>query len=262
MAAVTPLDPPTRLVELPSGPVAIRDSGQGPALLCLHGLPGSSWDFRYIAGAAGDRLRVIRVDRPGFGDTPLATGPGELGEDFVDVCVALLDALGLERAAWMGHSIGGPACIRAAARVPERVSALALVCSPGLTEHVGFRRSRIRAVGRAMRRPWLARLLRPLLIPSFEAQGFKRVTEDQARRALYCASRLDFDGVAQDVAQVRCPSLLTWTADDPLVEPAIGEALSARLPGGPRLVWSDGGHNPQKPYATEIVDALIEMMPA
>lgn len=258
---MTPADPPVTLLELPGGPVAVRDSGQGPALLCLHGLPGSSWDFRWVAGAAGERLRVIRVDRPGFGDSPVESGPGETVADYAALALGVLDHLGLKQAAVMGHSLGGPVALHLAAHHPERVSALALICSPGRVPHQGYRRGRIRAFGGALRRPLLRRALRPLLLPAFRAQGFTRVTEAEALRTLYCASLLDFDAVTEDARRVRAPSLIASTEDDPLIEPAIADGLGELLPPGPRLRWPDGAHNPQKPHAVEIVEALLGILP-
>jgi pimeloyl-ACP methyl ester carboxylesterase len=70
--------------------------------------------------------RVIRCDLPGFGDAALPPGPYSC----VDDVLALLDALGVDRAAVVGNSLGGRVAVDVCLAAPERVSALVLV-APG-----------------------------------------------------------------------------------------------------------------------------------
>jgi 3-oxoadipate enol-lactonase len=70
-------------------------------------------------------LRPVRCDFRGFGDSPVPAGPGNEAEDVV----ALLDALGLDSWALVGASHGGRVALEIAARWPERVTRLALVCA-------------------------------------------------------------------------------------------------------------------------------------
>jgi pimeloyl-ACP methyl ester carboxylesterase len=93
-------------------------------LLCRFDVEPCAADF----AAAG--LRVISPDRPGVGRSDRA--PGHSTADWADDARQLLDALGLERVAVTGWSLGGQYAAAVAARLPERVSALALVaaCPP------------------------------------------------------------------------------------------------------------------------------------
>ncbi|KGN42574.1 alpha/beta hydrolase [Knoellia aerolata DSM 18566] len=68
--------------------------------------------------------RVVRPDLRGFGDTPL---PGEAYADADDVA-QLLDALGVTAATVVGASFGGRVALELAARHPDRVHSLVLVC--------------------------------------------------------------------------------------------------------------------------------------
>src|SRR5512140_2568419 len=98
-----PSDPPGRLVETAAGAVAI--SGEGPSdglpILCVHGVPGSRRDFRYLAPLLAVRFRVLRVDMPGFGESP--AGPDADLAAWAEVLLALPAALGLERFALLAH---------------------------------------------------------------------------------------------------------------------------------------------------------------
>jgi pimeloyl-ACP methyl ester carboxylesterase len=107
-----------------SGEVSLRyrDEGAGPAVVFLHGwtLDLELWDAQ--AAALGDSMRVLRLDRRGFG---LSGGTPDARADAGDV-VALLDHLQVPRAAVVGMSQGARAALATAQGVPLRVTALVL----------------------------------------------------------------------------------------------------------------------------------------
>ena len=109
-------------------PVKADVSGDGPAVLLLHGQPGSAGDWaRVTTGLANDFL-VVAPDRPGYG----RTGGQALGfAGNADAVVALLDRLGIDRFIAVGHSWGGGVALSIAARHPQRVRGLVLVSSVG-----------------------------------------------------------------------------------------------------------------------------------
>jgi pimeloyl-ACP methyl ester carboxylesterase len=105
--------------------LAVEVDGQGPAVLLVHGLGGTSNFYQVQAQALAERFRVIRVDSAG-------AGRSELAEDIsisthADDLAAVLDALKVESAAVVGHSMGTLAVRDLAARYPDKVSALALL---------------------------------------------------------------------------------------------------------------------------------------
>ncbi len=100
-------------------------------LLCRFDVEPCSADL----AAAG--LRVLSPDRPGVGGSDRA--PGHSTADWVDDARQLLDALGLERVAVVGWSLGGQYAAAVAARLGERVSAAAIVAGcPPLDDHDRF----------------------------------------------------------------------------------------------------------------------------
>ncbi|MBB4122207.1 alpha/beta fold hydrolase [Martelella radicis] len=110
-----------------SGPV------EGAPVLALHGGMGG-WDQSLILAQAlfgeGSVRRLLAVSRPGYLGTALEAGRGPAAE--ADLYAALLDHLGIERAAVIAVSAGGPAALAFAHRYPERVAALVLVsCCTG-----------------------------------------------------------------------------------------------------------------------------------
>ncbi len=102
-------------------------AGDGPAVVLLHSsvCDRRMWDEQRDA-LAGGGYRVVRPDFRGFGDTPAEAVRAYRDADDV---VALLDTLGIGRAALVGASFGGAVAVEIAARHPDRVSALALLCA-------------------------------------------------------------------------------------------------------------------------------------
>jgi pimeloyl-ACP methyl ester carboxylesterase len=105
------------------------EAGEGPPVLLLHSsvCDRRMWDAQFRALAAAGH-RVVRCDFRGYGATPVADRPYT---DAGDV-LALMDALGVERAALVGSSFGGRVALLAAAAAPRRVTALALLCAAPL----------------------------------------------------------------------------------------------------------------------------------
>src|SRR6476469_9679455 len=75
-----------------------------------------------------ERFMVIRYDTRGHGASPVPAGPYSI-DDLADDVIALLDGLGVERAHIVGLSLGGMTAMRLAARNPERVDRLVLLCT-------------------------------------------------------------------------------------------------------------------------------------
>jgi len=98
-------------------------SGSGPAVVLGHSLlcSGEMWEGQVPALA--ESYRVVNIDYRGHGKSGTVERDFTL-YDLVDDTVAILDEQGINRAAWVGLSIGGMISLRAALTVPERVGAL------------------------------------------------------------------------------------------------------------------------------------------
>jgi len=100
-----------------------------PPLVFLHAL-GIGTSGRYVAEIAPLLgRRVIGVDAPGFGRTPAVEPEGYELSAYLPLLLEVLDDLGIERPALMGHSWGGLLACHLAATAPHRVSALVLLDS-------------------------------------------------------------------------------------------------------------------------------------
>jgi esterase len=98
--------------------------GQGPSLIILHGLFGSSDNWLPIARTLSGRFRVFAVDQRNHGRSPHS---GEMNYRLMaDDLAEFMDAQGLERASVLGHSMGGKTAMRLAQLHPARIEKLAV----------------------------------------------------------------------------------------------------------------------------------------
>lgn len=103
-----------------------EQSGEGPDLVCIGGLAvdHSMWDSSKLT----KNFRVTTFDNRGMGRTGVPQGPYSIGL-FAEDTVALCEALGMRRARFVGHSMGGHALQHIAALHPDLVEAAVIACS-------------------------------------------------------------------------------------------------------------------------------------
>ena len=105
------------------------------ALVCMHGANGSTYSFRHLLPrvAAEANVRTIAIDRPPYGLTSRPPPPPDKPESFhrvysaegaAELTLKVMSALGVERAALLGHSAGAPVALDAALLDPPRCAAL------------------------------------------------------------------------------------------------------------------------------------------
>lgn len=251
-------DPKRHTAQVARGPFSYTDEGNGPTIVAVHGLPGSSRDYRWLGAALPPTVRLLRLDLPGFGGTPVITSPGTTIDQRAAFVVEALAALRIEQCVLLGHSMGGPVALAAASQAPSRVAALALLASVGLRPHRLLRRFVGRELfARAVDAPLMRGPTRAMLKAVFTAAGFSAKTRtDEVAHTVRCVAALSFGAQERHTAAVRMPTLCAWADDDAFIEREIFEEHAARLPVGPRLRWPTGGHNIQKTHAVELGGAL------
>lgn len=118
----------------------VREDGpaDGPVVLCLHGVPVSSYLYRHVLPALADRgCRAVAFDLPGLG---LADRPALFDYSWTGLArwsQQLVDELGLEDVHLVVHDIGGPVGLLLAERLGERVRSITLLNT--IVDPVGFR---------------------------------------------------------------------------------------------------------------------------
>ncbi len=256
MIPATPSDPPRRVLPLPDGAVGVTEEGEGSPVVAVHGLPGSVRDFRWLGAALDDRVRLVRIEVPGFGGS--ATRRDRSLRSRAEAIAQAVTALGIDRYVVVGHSMGGPVAAALALADPGRVVGLGLLASVGPIPHAGLRSLPVS--------PWVlswllaappGRWLRPRVRHAFGRMGFQGVTDAMVAETLRHVAATGIPEHARNLSQLRVPTLVAWCADDPIVEGSVSEALYWAAPAGPRIRFEDGGHNLQESRSVELAESIV-----
>ncbi|MCA9532524.1 MAG: alpha/beta fold hydrolase [Myxococcales bacterium] len=274
MTPQSPYDPEVRTLARERGTLSYTDEGvsarPADALVLIHGLPGSVRDYRWLESALRASpgrlpLRVVRLDMPGLGGSALTLAEGKHDvQSRAAFVLNTLDALGIERAVLVGHSMGGGVALTAAAAARQHegcnVVGLGLLASVGNRPHKAYlRMPNPRPAGLLLKVPVLEKLLHKPIYDSFVRGGFPKGTPvAECVQSLRCVAALRFEHLAeaaQELSLRPLPALVSYADDDPMVEPEVGQALVDVL-AAEELRFPEGGHNIQKTHAVEIAGAL------
>ncbi|MEZ5658018.1 MAG: alpha/beta hydrolase [Burkholderiaceae bacterium] len=249
-----------------------------PVLVTLHGLRSYSQTFAGVAGALGDRWRVISLDQRGRGESSWDPQHRYETHTYADDIAAWVDALGLQRFHLLGHSMGGANAIVYAARAPERVISLTLEdMGPGAS---GGSAGGARIKAELARTPkrfgdWdeaarFWRSIRPGVTEEAIASRVRHSLREQAPGEIVW--RHDQDGIAAarlanppvdlwpHITRITCPMLLLRGADSDFVTADIADQMQARCPALERVDVPGAGHYVHDDAPQAFHAALIEFL--
>lgn len=118
--------------------------GRGPSLTLLHGYPLDHHIWNGVAPMLEDRFDLILPDLRGFGKSTTVDTPYTL-DDFASDIAGLLDQLGIDKTAIVGHSMGGYVALAFANLYPNRVSGLGMISSQALADSPERREGRYKS---------------------------------------------------------------------------------------------------------------------
>lgn len=125
---------PLRIVQTRSGTVSYREAGaeaQDGTLILLHGIGSGSASWLAQLDGLRERYRVLAWDAPGYGESTPVASRSPADTDYAEALAAWMDALSLERAVFVAHSLGALMAGAFAAMAPERVRGLLLLSPAG-----------------------------------------------------------------------------------------------------------------------------------
>ena len=240
-----------RHVELPGGTASYREAGAGiPAIITAGlGLTSRFYEQSYAPFAAAG-IRLIVPDLPGWGDTP---GPrtGLRAEQSAEFLLDFIAALGIQRAVWIGHSLGAQPVVRIAAGKPHRAAGIVLV---GPTGAPGRGRRFRQALGLATE---AGRTSAGVI-----AAVAREYLSTSPAKYIGTWLRHGGDDIVQTLPHVRCPALILCGDADPVSRAPYIELLRHRIPQA-RVEWVCGAtHALPRGHAAEFNRAVIEFIRA
>jgi 3-oxoadipate enol-lactonase len=224
------------------------------------GATRAMWDPQVPALA--ERFRVVTYDTRGHGASPAPAGPYTL-DDLVDDLVALLDEVGAGRAHVVGLSLGGMTAMRLAAREPDRVESLAVLCTSAKVDPQPFldRAAAARSGGTAALAPtvvsrWLTpsyAAAHPDLVARLEAMI---TAADDEGYAACCEVVAQMD-VRADLPLIAAPTLVVSAAEDLALPPEHQKLIAEAIPGAELLTVSPGAHVANLEQPLQVTGALL-----
>ncbi|GCD41893.1 alpha/beta fold hydrolase [Streptomyces paromomycinus] len=262
-ATKTVTEPAKQTIYVRDTPVAYAEAGDGPAVLLLHGLGGTSEDWNSVLAHLAGRHRAVAVDLPGYGSSgPIPdSSPAGIANFLWDVA----DALGLERPALMGHSEGGGVAAEMAFARPARVPRLVLVSASGMGRaiHPAFILMGTTPLGALF--PYLAKLPggpeslvlwlalagspRPWRIPASWATKMRQAASSTGVLAAALSTIRQATSlrgqeciVADRLPELTMPALVVWGKQDTILPAFQARRAAARLGHGQLALIPLAGH--------------------
>lgn len=263
----------------------IQEAGpaDGPAVVLIHGFGGSTFSWRSTMPALADAgYRAIALDLRGFGLSDKRFDADYRPAAQAAFVAAVMDELGVERAAVVGHSMGGDVAAHLAVARPELVSGLVLVDAATGPDARGGPGGPL--AGFLLALPPMQRLgqvvLRNVATPARVADLLRSayldpatVTPDVEAGYLVPQRLPDWDlallGIVRDTGKdplgdrfetIAAPTLVIWGERDPWVPLAVGEAIREALPASGWSVIPNSGHLPFEEQPEAFMSALLPFL--
>jgi pimeloyl-ACP methyl ester carboxylesterase len=281
---------PSRFVDVRGSRVHLLEHGEGRSVLLLHGTTASAAMFLPLLRELGG-VRAVVPDRPGHGlSDPIDLPRRRFRDAAVRWIDTILDAVGMNSAALLGHSGGGLWALWYALARPERVERLVLFAPPALPRTrcpLPYRLIATPGVGEVISRlapPTPKSMLRfarfmgegttlaahPDLIDLFVASGGDRIAEQTGRsevRAIASPvaliSRSGFRHRAkvrtEELGRIAMPTLIVWGEFEPLGAVATARAAVDAIPHA-RLATLPTGHVPWLGQAARTAATVAEFV--
>jgi len=256
-------------VELPGRRISTLSMGDGPDVLCIHGLGATKASFFDMAAAlTAGGYRVHALDLPGFGSSSKPMLGAYDARWFAETILGVMDELGIERARLVGNSMGGRAAIEVALRRPERVDGLALLCpavawvkrglhpvvrllrpEAGLLPH-RFTRSMVAGQFWSMfaDRDRVDPSVADVVVDEFQrnyATPSARLAFLASARNIYLDRPFGRGGFYPRLSTLEPPALFVWGTEDRLVPAGFKRHVAEWLPSAEQIVLDECGHVPQ-----------------
>lgn len=249
--------------------IDVATDGKGDAIVLIHGFPLTReiWDAQ--AAKLSQSNLVIRPDLRGMGESSVPDGP-YLMETLAGDIAAVLDAMGIDRAAIVGHSLGGYVAMAFCRMYTERVTKLALVCSRLAADTTQIAQSREDLADRAERDgsvdaiadAYVPRLFAPSTLEK-RAPIIDRVRE-MARSLNPRGAAAVLRGMAQrvdsyDIAEeLQMPVLIVAGGADQIVPLAEAEQMRRAFPSAVLKIAGHSGHMSMLEESDAVTGFLLE----
>ena len=251
------------------------EAGTGHPVICLHGTgPGAdAWtNFRLNAGALAEHHRTLLVDLPRFGRSEKVVVKGPRLDYLSGAIRDFLDALGIERAHFVGNSMGGQVALKLAIDTPERVGRMVLVApapishsvfAPMPTETVRMIADYYAGEGPSyekMRLLMRSLVYDPASLSEEVVRARYQASVDPETIAANKGPHWAHQSLEHELDRVRCPVLLVWGQDDRASPLDHALVMLRKMPQARLHVFGRCGHSVQLEHPTEFNRLALDFL--
>ena len=275
---------PLQQVSIHGHEVGYRRGGEGPVVLLIHGIAGSSRTWKDVLPALAAEYTVIAPDLLGHGESAKPMGDYSLGA-YASGLRDFLGVLGIPSATLVGQSFGGGVAMQLAYQHPECCERLVLVGSGGLGREVSW-------LLRAFTLPGVE-LVMPVLFPPFvrdrgndvrhllhrigirsvrmdeKWRAYASLAESPNRHAFLRTLRSVIDSGGQSVSALdriylaaAVPTLIVWGDQDDIIPVAHAHAAHEAIPGSHLAIIEGAAHFVHAEQPDRFVEILTEFIEA
>lgn len=243
------------------------EAGNGPTVILLHGLGGSTQVWQFNIAALAEKYHVVVPDQIGFGksDKPLVNYRIRTYVDFLD---QFCKQLKIDRATLVGNSMGGWIAAMFTASFPDRVDKLVLEDAAGYAPPKDFDTSVYWGLN-----PTTREGMKVLVAKVFYSKAFQtEAAVDQSIAARLAAgdgytinsiteSIIRGEDFLDDVVKtIKRPALIIWGRQDGLVPLPEGERFNKDIAGSKMIVFDECGHVPNVEKPAEFNAAVLKFL--
>ena len=250
-------------VQVAGAPVNVIDLGEGDPMVFIHGLSGAWVNWLENLPHFAREHRVIAMDLPGFGHSPMPTEQISIA-GYGQIVDELLDALGIDRAVIVGNSMGGFIGAEVAIQFSTRVEKLVLISAAGISIEHQRNEPVLRALERlddvlilgggwmATRSAGLARRPRTrrqiMKLVAHRAQDLpapliaEQVMGSGKPGFVPALDALTDYPIRDRLREIACPVLVVWGEEDRLVPVRDAYVFGELIPNARVVVWPETGH--------------------
>jgi pyruvate dehydrogenase E2 component (dihydrolipoamide acetyltransferase) len=258
--------PAVQTAQIGGRKISYVGTGQdGDVVLLVHGYGGDRNSWLFLQEPLAARYRVYALDLPGHGTSAKDVADGSVGM-LADTVLGVLNAIGVQRAHLVGHSLGGAVALAATARDPLRVSSLTLIapCGFGPEINAGYLRGFAGAQTRRELRPVVSQIFADESLVTRQVVddllAYKRLDGVDAALHALLGTLLDGDTQRIDSAAALAavggavPVTVVWGSADRIIPPAQAQAVASAA----RHLLDGAGHMPHMERPAEVQAAIEE----